>query len=78
MATKKKKKPAIEPHPPSAFPVAGIAVSAGDLQPFLDFLEALPDSPGVALVVIVHQDGRDAMELQKIVKQKTRLPVAES
>jgi two-component system, chemotaxis family, CheB/CheR fusion protein len=75
MATKGKKKSPVEPHPPSTFSTAGIAVSAGELQPFLDFLEALPDSPGLALIVIVHPDGRDVTELCEIAAKKTRLPV---
>jgi two-component system CheB/CheR fusion protein len=71
----RKRKPPVEPPPPSTFPVAGIAVSAGELQPFFDFLVALPDSPGVALIIIVHPDGHGATDLREIVAEKTRLPV---
>src|SRR5207248_8933239 len=74
MAAKKKKSP-VDPSPSSTFLTAGIAVSAGELQPFFDFLDALPESPGVALVVIVHQDGRNTTELREFVAKKTRLPV---
>ena len=75
MATKKKRKPPVEPQPPATFSTAGIAVSAGELQPLLEFLAALPDSPGMALIIILHQDGRTATEVTEIVSKKTRLPV---
>src|SRR5262245_36183490 len=38
------------------FPIVGIGASAGGLQALKDFLDALPDEPGIALVIIQHLD----------------------
>src|SRR5262245_5694990 len=38
------------------FPIVGIGASAGGLTPLKDFLDALPDNPGIALVIIQHLD----------------------
>jgi two-component system CheB/CheR fusion protein len=40
----------------SDFPIVGIGASAGGLTPIKEFLDALPDNPGVAIVVVQHLD----------------------
>ncbi|MGH7653184.1 MAG: chemotaxis protein CheB, partial [Gemmatimonadaceae bacterium] len=42
--------------PQDGFPVAGIGASAGGLEAVTALLGALPDDPGVALVLIQHLD----------------------
>jgi two-component system CheB/CheR fusion protein len=41
---------------PDDFPIVGIGASAGGLQPLKEFLDAFPENPGVALVIVQHLD----------------------
>ncbi|MFO0791419.1 MAG: chemotaxis protein CheB [Pirellulales bacterium] len=41
---------------PTDFPIVGIGASAGGLQALKQFLDALPNQPGVAIVIVQHLD----------------------
>ncbi|WP_162276006.1 CheR family methyltransferase [Roseimaritima ulvae] len=49
--TKQESKP---PSPPTHFPIVGIGSSAGGFDAIRRLLEAMPDHPGVALVIVQH------------------------
>jgi two-component system CheB/CheR fusion protein len=50
------KSPSIAHGADDNFPIVGIGASAGGLTPIKEFLDALPDNPGVAIVVVQHLD----------------------
>src|SRR5262245_38718834 len=41
---------------PEDFPIVGVGASAGGLQPLKELLDAFPDNPGIALVIVQHLD----------------------
>jgi len=80
--TKQKKTPrALRPLAPadvveqSSFPIVAVGASAGGLQAFIDFLTAMPENPGLAIVFVLHTDGRDATSLRDVLARKSKLPV---
>ena len=59
------------------FPLVGVGASAGGLEAFSQFLEALPDDTGMAFVLIQHLDPTHKSELTAILARSTNMPVSE-
>src|SRR5882757_6206521 len=59
---------------PPSFPVACLGASAGGLEAYKSILKALPDDPGVALVIVNHQRKYQS-QLYKILPKYTRMPL---
>jgi len=76
MATPKKKKT-----PPPAtvqnFPIVGIGASAGGLDAFKRFLTAVPETSGMAYVLVQHLDPSHESFLPEILQRVTKIPVHE-
>ncbi|MGH7653685.1 MAG: chemotaxis protein CheB [Gemmatimonadaceae bacterium] len=64
--------------PQDGFPIAGIGASAGGLEAVTALLGALPDDPGVALVLIQHLDPDHESMLVTLLARATALPVHEA
>ena len=60
-----------------AFPIVGIGASAGGLEAFTQLLKALPERPGMALVLIQHLDPRHESMTAEILSRSTSMPVLE-
>lgn len=60
--------------PDAPFPIVGVGASAGGLEPFLELLRVLPDTPGMAFVFILHQ-GRHESRLVEVIERATVMPV---
>lgn len=60
-----------------SFPVVGIGASAGGLDAFLEFLEALPPAPGAAFVLIPHLDPNHPSLMPQILARSSKVPVLE-
>ena len=58
-----------------AFPIVGVGASAGGLTALRRLLSALPERPGVALIVVQHHVPDHKTELPAIAAAWTRLPV---
>lgn len=66
-----------KPAPVTPAPViVGIGASAGGLEALERFFANLPPKPGLAFVVVQHQDPARASELPSILQRSTELPVA--
>jgi two-component system, chemotaxis family, CheB/CheR fusion protein len=81
---RKKRAPAVSragrnpPTSPSRLvPVAGIGASAGGLEAFRLFLEALPNNTGMAFVLVSHLNKAHGSMLAEILSKATTMPVAE-
>ena len=61
-----------------SFPIVGIGASAGGLDALTKLMTALPDKPGLALVVIQHLDPRQDSKLTGILGARTCLKVVEA
>jgi len=59
------------------FPIVGIGASAGGLEAFTQLLKALPERPGLALVLIQHLDPKHESMTAEILARTTRMPVLE-
>src|SRR5256714_2334819 len=59
----------------ASFPIVAVGASAGGLQAFLQLLDSLPESPGLAVVFVLHTDSRDSNSLRDVLARKSRLPV---
>jgi two-component system CheB/CheR fusion protein len=64
-----------EERPRLPFPVVGIGASAGGLEAFIEFFEAMPESPGVAFVLIQHLPPDRESMVAEILAKHARLPV---
>ena len=58
-----------------AFPIVGVGASAGGIEAFTALLKALPDSPGMGFVFILHQDPTHTSNLVQILARSTKMPV---
>ena len=61
---------------PVAFPVVGLGASAGGLQAFSDFLDAMPDESGMAFVLIHQVDPNHESLMAGLLAKHTNMPVA--
>ncbi len=76
MATTKKNKT----QPPATvqnFPIVGIGASAGGLEAFKRLLAAIPESSGMAYVLVQHLDPNHESILPEILQRVTKIPVHE-
>src|SRR5579863_4750682 len=72
------KTPVESPEPqPDAFPIVGVGASAGGLEAFKEFLEALPSDTGMAFVLVQHLDPRHESMLSEILSRSTAMQVRE-
>jgi two-component system CheB/CheR fusion protein len=76
MATEKKNK--TQPHATvQNFPIVGIGASAGGLDAFKRLLTAIPESSGMAYVLVQHLDPSHESMLPEILQRVTKIPVHE-
>ncbi|RXJ45728.1 chemotaxis protein CheB [Gelidibacter gilvus] len=70
----------IEIQPPATvqnFPIVGIGASAGGLEAFKRLLKAIPESSGMAYVLVQHLDPEHESMLPEILQRVTSIPVHE-
>lgn len=68
--------PSSSPSDVHRFPIIVLGGSAGSIAALKTFLEALPSSPGVAIIVLVHQPPDHESALADVLKGWTTLPVS--
>jgi two-component system CheB/CheR fusion protein len=56
-------------------PVVGLGASAGGLQAFTDFFEAMPDNAGMAFVIIYHVDPNHKSLMADLLSKHTKMSV---
>ncbi len=61
----------------SLFFVVGVGASAGGLDAFKEFLQALPEKPGMAIVFLQHLHPDFKSSLPQIIQRETKIPVME-
>ncbi|GGW42508.1 chemotaxis protein CheB [Arenibacter certesii] len=61
----------------NSFPVVGIGASAGGLDAFKKLLKAIPESSGMAYVLVQHLDPTHESILQELLQKVTPIPVLE-
>ena len=61
----------------AAFPIVGVGASAGGLEAFTQFLEALPLDTGMGFVLVQHLDPEHESSLKQILSRATSLPATE-
>ncbi|MEO5674225.1 MAG: chemotaxis protein CheB, partial [Chitinophagales bacterium] len=78
MAALKKNKTKLQPRATvQNFPIVGIGASAGGLDAFKRLLKAIPDSSGMAYVLVQHLDPSHESILPEILQRVTKIPVYE-
>src|SRR5438270_379009 len=60
------------------FPIVGIGASAGGLEAFSQLLHALPEHPGVGIILIPHLAPQHESALPGLLSTRTRLPVVQA
>ena len=65
----------LEPRPRLPFPVVGMGASAGGLEAFSEFFNAMPIDSGIAFVLIQHLPPERESMLAEILGRQTRMPV---
>jgi two-component system CheB/CheR fusion protein len=66
-----------EEAPRLPFPVVGIGASAGGLEAFIEFFEAMPADPGMAFVLVQHLSPDRESLIAEILTKHSKLPVHE-
>ncbi|MDQ3052150.1 MAG: ATP-binding protein [Bacteroidota bacterium] len=74
---KKSKAKAKPPETVQNFPIVGIGASAGGLDAFKHLLKAIPESSGMAYVLVQHLDPSHVSILPEILQRVTKIPVHE-
>src|SRR6266702_6818699 len=57
------------------FPIVGVGASAGGIEAFTELLRGMPDSPGMALVFVLHQDPTHTSNLPQVIARASPMPV---
>ncbi|MBU0680672.1 MAG: PAS domain-containing protein [Proteobacteria bacterium] len=60
-----------------SFPIVGIGASAGGLEAFEIFFDAMPPDSGMAFVLVTHLDPSHATILPELIQKKTQMRVQE-
>ncbi len=76
-APKKNKTKLQPPATMQNFPIVGIGASAGGLDAFKRLLVAIPESSGMAYVLVQHLDPSHESHLPEILQRVTKIPVLE-
>lgn len=63
-------------HANSQFPIVGIGASAGGIEAVTELLRNLPDTPGMAFVLIQHQLAKHVSSLPQVLARATSMDVA--
>jgi two-component system CheB/CheR fusion protein len=66
-----------EEAPRLPFPVVGIGASAGGLEAFIEFFDAMPAEPGIAFVLVQHLSPDRESMVADILSKHTHMPVDE-
>src|SRR5207245_10265576 len=80
MADKKRKQPSAPKESPAKAPelaVVGMGASAGGLDAFKKFFDAMPADSGLAFVLIQHLDPTHESMMVELLAKHTAMPVAE-
>jgi two-component system CheB/CheR fusion protein len=64
-----------EEGPRLPFPVVGIGASAGGLEAFIEFFDAMPKDPGIAFVLVQHLPPDRESMITEILRKHTPLPI---
>jgi two-component system CheB/CheR fusion protein len=64
-----------EERPRLPFPVVGMGASAGGLEAFIEFFEAMPTNTGIAFVLVQHLPPDRESMVAEILSKHTRIPV---
>src|ERR1700683_3710996 len=59
------------------FPVVGVGASAGGLEAFKRRLKAIPESSGMAYILVQHLEPNHESMLPEILQKNTQIPVEE-
>ena len=60
------------------FPIVGIVASAGGLEAFTHFFEAMPSDSGMAFVLVPHLDAKHKSLMADLIGRQTAMPVSEA
>ncbi|MDX2480448.1 MAG: chemotaxis protein CheB, partial [Desulfuromusa sp.] len=60
---------------PASFPIVGIGASAGGLEAFESFFNAMPADSGMAFILVAHLDPSHVSLLPELLQKATKMPV---
>jgi two-component system, chemotaxis family, CheB/CheR fusion protein len=60
-----------------SFPVVGVGASAGGLEAFKRLIKALPENPGIALILVQHLEPTHESMLTELLQKVSRIPIQE-
>ncbi|HKS25664.1 MAG TPA: CheR family methyltransferase [Thermoanaerobaculia bacterium] len=69
---------ALQQYAQSIFPIVGVGASAGGIEAVTTLLRELPEKPGVAVVIIQHQEAKRVSGITHVFARATTLPVTEA
>ena len=63
--------------PSNPFPVIGVGASAGGLEAFKRLIRAIPETSGMAFILVQHLEPNHESLLTEILQKSTSIPVGE-
>ena len=69
---------ALQQYARSIFPIVGVGASAGGIEAVSSLLQSLPERPGIAVVVVQHQEPRRVSGIPQVLSRVTSLAVTEA
>src|SRR5438067_708439 len=69
---------ALQEYARSIFPIVGVGASAGGIEAVSLMLQNLPERPGIAVVVVQHQEPKRISGIPQVLSRVTSLPVSEA
>src|ERR1044071_4194552 len=60
------------------FPIVGVGASAGGIEAASALLQSLPEHPGLAVVIVQHQESKRTSGLAQVLSRVTSLAVSEA
>ena len=59
----------------TTFPIVGVGASAGGIEAFTTMLKSLPETPGLAIVFVLHQDPKHKSILAEVIARSSKMAV---
>ena len=69
---------ALQQYARSIFPIVGVGASAGGIEAVSSLLQNLPEHPGIAVIVVQHQEAKRLSGIPQVLSRVTSLAVTEA
>src|SRR5947207_15156553 len=69
---------ALQQYARSIFPIVGVGASAGGIEAVSSLLQTLPEHPGIAVIIVQHQEAKRLSGIPQVLSRVTALAATEA